>query len=75
MTVHERITTDMLELYDEGQFSKDNLEYLVKELLNGDEMYSSLLLDYQALKKDNAYKESVIEFLKKEIEQKNRSGK
>ena len=75
MTIHERITTDMLELYDEGQFSKDNLEYLIKELLNGDEMYSSLLLDYQALKKDNAYKESVIEFLKKEIEQKNRSGK
>lgn len=75
MTLHERITTDMLELYDEGQFSKDNLKYLVKELLNGDEMYSSLLLDYQALKKDNAYKESVIEFLKKEIEQKNRSGK
>ena len=37
------------------------------------EAFSFMCKKVAELEKDNAYKESVIEFLKKEIEQKNRS--
>lgn len=67
MTIHERITTDMLDMYDKGTFKRENLEYLAKELLRGDELYDSLYHDYSRLQEESYDKDVIIKFLKKEI--------
>lgn len=67
MTIHERITQDMLDMFDKGTFERHNLEYLIKELLQGDEQYAYLNSEYKMLKNSSADNDAIIRFLKKEL--------
>ena len=75
MTLHEQITKDVLELFDEGKLTRDILEYFQKELLHGDEIYNSIYLDYQELKKTCSEQEAVIQYLERQLKKENKNGK
>lgn len=67
MTMREQMMSDFLKMFDNGTFTRDNLEWLTDELLKSDKIYCSIYNEYSRLKATQADDKAVINYLQKEV--------
>ena len=67
MTMRELMMSDFLKMFDEGTFTRENLEWLTDELLKSDKIYCSIYDEYKILKENQVNAKAVIHYLQKEV--------